>query len=163
MQAETFDRAFASDLQRAIETAETILAGTGTSVTVDPRLREFDFGLWEGLTWDEILERWPHYAEKSWTDAQGYHPEGGESFADVQARVAAFLDDLERRPAARILVATHAGVLHAALSVLSPRLSADDRAMRIVFSPASITRVTMDGAQARLITVNDVSHLNSPA
>ena len=130
---------------------------------VEPRLREFNFGEWEGLTWDQIVERWPRYGEAGWADAKGYQPEGGESFGEVQMRVASFLGDLERENPKRVLVATHAGVLHAALAVLAPRLSTDDHAMKIVFSPASITRITMDGDQARLISVNDVSHLDPSA
>ncbi len=127
---------------------------------VEPRLREFNFGEWEGLTWDEIVQRWPRYGEEGWADAKGYQPEGGESFAEVQARVASFLTHLERENPSRVLIATHAGVLHAALAVLAPRLSADELAMKIVFSPASITRITMDDDRARLISVNDVSHLD---
>ncbi len=146
---------------RAIETAETILAGSNVEVIVDKRLREFDFGLWEGLTWKEIVARWPQYADKGYTDARGYQPEGGEKFSEVQARVGAFLEEVERTASSRVLVATHAGVLHAALAVLAPRLSVYERALKIAFSPASITRVTMEGEQVRLITLNDVSHLNS--
>lgn len=161
LRGERFDRAFASDLGRAIETAQTILSGSNLEVTIDARLREFDFGLWEGLTWDEIVARWPRYGEAGWADAKGYQPEGGESFAAVEARVGAFLSELAQESFERVLVATHAGVLHAALAVLGPRLSTDHRSMKIVFSPASITRITMEGEQARLITVNDVSHLDT--
>ena len=163
LRGERFDRAYASDLKRAIETAETILSGAAARLEVDARLREFDFGTWEGLTWDEIVERFPSRAHDVPTDARAYHPDGGESFGDVEARVASFLAELEGLPAARVLVATHAGVLHAAMSVLAPRLDDDQRALKVVFSPAGITRVTMDEGHARLITVNDVSHLNSVA
>lgn len=146
---------------RAVETAKIVLGEAGVDVCVDPRLREFDFGLWEGLTWAEICERWPRQAAKTLTDALAYRPEGGEAFADVEARVASFLADLERAAPARVLVATHAGVLHALLAVLSPRLLPEQRELKIVFSPAGITRVTMNGERARLITVNDVSHFTS--
>lgn len=161
MSAETFDRAYASNLERALETARIILAGSGVAIQVDPRLREFDFGQWEGLTWEQIVQRSPHLEPGAWADAKSYRPEGGESFAEVQVRAGSFLRDLERDPAPRVLVATHAGVLHAVLAVLAPRLSEEDRALRVVFSPASITRITMEEGHARLITVNDVSHLDS--
>ena len=75
----------------------------------------------------------------------------------------AFLSEVEQERWSRVLIATHAGVLHAALAVLAPRLSEDQRALKLVFAPASITRITMDGGDARLITVNDVSHLSSRA
>ena len=146
---------------RAIETARAILGNSNVELRTDSRLREFDFGLWEGLTWDEIVERWPQQQVAAFSEAAFYHPPEGESFDDVKRRAASFLDDLQREPVSRVLVATHAGVLHAMLGVLSPRMPPADRPEAIVFAPASLTRVTMDGGRARLITLNDVSHLDS--
>ncbi|MDP9111986.1 MAG: histidine phosphatase family protein, partial [Candidatus Eremiobacteraeota bacterium] len=161
LDGEHFDRAYASDLSRATETARAIVAKSGLELSVDPRLREFDFGQWEGLTWDQIVERWPEQQAIEFTDALHYHPAGGESFADVEQRVASFLFDLERKERGRALVATHAGVLHAVLSVLSPRLPVEQRSRDVIFAPASITRITMNGDGARLITLNDVRHSNT--
>jgi alpha-ribazole phosphatase len=158
-----FDAVYASDLVRAVETARIIAAPHGLDVISDPRIREFDFGEWEGLTWSEIVERWPEFREHGATAAKLYQPEGGERFDDVCARVAAFLDDLRRTAHERVLVVTHAGVLHAVLDVLGS--SIQDRpgdGLSVSFSQASITRIAMVGEQARLITLNDVSHL-SPA
>ena len=51
------DRIYSSDLARARETAEILAARLGVPVVLDERLRERGFGAWEGLTMDEIEER----------------------------------------------------------------------------------------------------------
>lgn len=156
--AERFDFAIASDLERAHDTARAVV-GERIPVVLDKRWREFDFGSWEGLTWDEIVERWPEYAEQQSFSACAYHPEGGESFEEVCARVKDAIDDL---PDGNVLVATHAGPLHAMLHVL---FSGDNeeapQAFGVRFMPASITRVRFTGGRAHLTSLNDVEHLDS--
>ena len=154
---EPLTHVFASDLIRAAETARTIAEPHGLTVTTDARLREFDFGLWEGLTWPEILERFPQLAERPPTQAQNYAPPGGERFDEVEARVQAFLTDVRALPKdSRILIVTHAGPLHAAFAALAP-LGMESQ--RISFANASITRVAVSGARPLAITLSDVSHL----
>jgi broad specificity phosphatase PhoE len=149
--------AIASDLQRALETARVIAEPHGLSVTTDARLREFDFGLWEGLTWSEIVARFPELATNPPTAARNYAPPGGEAFDAVEARVSAFLKDLRALPAdARVLVVTHAGPLHAVFSVLTPE-GLDSR--RVAFANASITRIAVNGERALVSALSDVSHL----
>src|SRR5436309_8138951 len=56
----SLDAVFASDLQRATETAVIVAAQLGIGpVVLDPDLRERDAGEWSGLTRDEIHERYP--------------------------------------------------------------------------------------------------------
>lgn len=151
-----FSRAYASDLGRALETARTIAGPHDLVVEPDPRLREFNFGAWEGLTWAQIIERWPDLARQPYTAASLYHPVDGETFDRVVARVRAFLDDLKTRDDEHVLVVLHAGALHAAIEALAPRGLPEDP---LSFSTASITRVAMEPGGARLITLNDASHL----
>lgn len=98
----TFDRVITSPLFRARETAETIvepgrgrigLQGGG-SIEADPRLREMDYGAWEGRTYAEIDHDDGAYRE-AWerTPDQLACP-GGESGLDVAKRVTTFLADL---------------------------------------------------------------------
>ncbi len=156
-----FSHAYASDLQRAVQTAQAILASRDLALATDVRLREFNFGAWEGLTWPEIIARWPEFDRRVPTQARQYEPVGGERFEDVVARVRAFLNDLRARVATgHALVVTHAGALHAVMEVLAPK-GFDPLGM--VFSTASVTRLAMERGRARIITLNDVSHLDSIA
>jgi len=151
-----FTRAYASDLDRALATARTIARPHDVAVVPDSRLREFNFGAWEGLTWAQIVERWPELAKQPYTAARLYHPFGGESFDTVVARVRSFLDDVMQHDDEHVLVVLHAGTLHAAIEALAP---SDLPAEPLAFSTASVTRVAMEAGRARLMTLNDVSHL----
>jgi len=149
-----FARAIASDLSRARETAEIILDGGPLPLELDPQWREMRFGSWEGLTWTQIVERNPELAERPKNVPRFYTPQGGESFADVTARVGAAVALLAAGvpPAARVLVVTHAGPLHALLRVL---LGEDEAAaLSVRFLPATITRFALSGAGARVVELN---------
>ena len=75
-----------SPLARAVRTADEVAAVTGAPVEADQGFRETDFGAWDGLTFAEVRERWP--AElTAWLADPAVAPPGGESFADVSARV----------------------------------------------------------------------------
>ena len=69
-----------SDLFRAQQTAHAFADPLGLDVTLDSRLRERDFGQWEGMSREEINERYPEgYA--SWKAH-----EGGEAAYGVESR-----------------------------------------------------------------------------
>ncbi|WP_263119761.1 histidine phosphatase family protein [Cellulomonas fimi] len=79
-------RIVSSDLGRARATAQALADVTGVPVETDERLRERSFGVWEGLTGEEIAAGWPE-EQKVWR--AGGHPEGidAESRATVQQRM----------------------------------------------------------------------------
>lgn len=77
-------RICSSPLRRALETV-ALIAGPNAEVEIDDRLREFDYGDYEGMTTPEIQVTNP-----GWTVFDGCP--GGESLADVEARVDGFLD-----------------------------------------------------------------------
>jgi alpha-ribazole phosphatase len=77
---------------------------------VDGRLREMNFGRWEGVRWAAI----PSEAIATWTDDFWAHRFGGaESVADVMARVANLWDEAAQTDQAQVWI-THAGVIRAA-------------------------------------------------
>jgi glucosyl-3-phosphoglycerate phosphatase len=109
-----------SDLSRAVDTATVLTDLLGITPRVDPRLRETGLGTWEGLTRDEVAERYPEqYAD--WRAGRPVRGRGGEEAAAVGARAVAALADL---PGARTaVVVTHAataGRLIEALLGLGP-------------------------------------------
>lgn len=102
-----------SPLQRCERLAQC-LQGLRPDLTVKPesRLREMDFGCWEGVPWAEI----PRTALDAWTADFGHHAFGGvESTGAVMARVAAALADfrggLDHTGSTQGLWITHAGVV----------------------------------------------------
>jgi alpha-ribazole phosphatase len=101
-----------SPLRRCRVLAEAIGQARDLDVTKDPRLAEMDFGAWEGVSWDDVpraeLDQWA-------ADFLHARPHGGESVAQLQARVLAALTEHRARPGHTLLV-THAGVIKAALA-----------------------------------------------
>ncbi|HET7505980.1 MAG TPA: histidine phosphatase family protein [Kofleriaceae bacterium] len=101
-----------SDLRRAHETAEIAFGGAGRTLHARAGLREFCYGVFEGLTRQEIEERYPG-AMAAW--AQGdpaFAIEGGESRAQVYARAhAAVLAFLAEVPHRHVIVVGHGGVM----------------------------------------------------
>jgi broad specificity phosphatase PhoE len=98
-----FDAVYASDLQRALETAEILAEPPGVPVRTDAGLREIDIGSWSGLTRAEIDERFPH----------GERPDG-ETREQHAARVLAAVERIARaNPGRRVLLVTHGGTMRA--------------------------------------------------
>lgn len=100
----------ASDLKRAHKTAQFLADITGVPLVTDPRLRETDGGLWEGLTQDEIRRDYAdelHIWQRDMTRPAGIT---GESRPAVALRVAAAIaDHIEGRQEGTVVFATHGG------------------------------------------------------
>ncbi|MGH7683478.1 MAG: histidine phosphatase family protein [Vulcanimicrobiaceae bacterium] len=159
----TFDAAVSSDLARCVETARIILSfHPQTTLRIDTDLREMAFGDWEGLTWAQIVERDPKLALDGWSRPKTQAPPGGELFDDVVRRaaraVAAIQAVLPR--GGRVLVVTHAGVLHALLRVI---LGDDEGGkIEIRFTPAGLSRFAIgaDGVGS-ILGLNEVAEAGS--
>lgn len=104
----------ASDLRRAMETAQLVAAALGVGEPrVDPRLRERGFGCFEGFTREECAERHPEAWMRYLADRRSTPP-GGEPQAEVAARLIAALTDIARSPVAAgaaTLVVSHGGAI----------------------------------------------------
>jgi broad specificity phosphatase PhoE len=115
---------YTSPSRRALESA-SVRAIDGPAVTVDERLREIDFGEFEGLTYDDIAKQFPEQYEVWMTRPTDVLFPGGESFGGMSARVLEAIDDIRRRHRGKTVVTvSHGGVnrivLAAALD-LDPR------------------------------------------
>lgn len=96
-----------SDMTRALETAAPIAARAGVSVTVDPLLRERDFGDLRGTPYTEL---------RIDPFALDYAPPNGETWADFHERVGRAwtrVSQLAERTTGSLLVVTHGLVCHA--------------------------------------------------
>jgi broad specificity phosphatase PhoE len=111
------DAIWASDLQRAVETAAIVAEDIGVGpVTVDPDLRERDAGEFSGLTRDEIELRFPGYL------ADGRRPSGWESDEQLLDRASRAIHRIAAAvPGGEVLVVTHGGLIY----VLEDHLGAE--------------------------------------
>ncbi len=127
-------RIWASPARRCVQTARAIWPEFVPET--DPRLWEQDFGAWEGLPFANL----PDIGPLSAADLAHHAPPGGESFANICARVGAALDDL---PAGAHVIVAHAGTVRAALAVA---MGSVPGALAFEIAPLSLSRITRTSA-----------------
>ncbi|MBS3051475.1 MAG: histidine phosphatase family protein [Candidatus Aenigmarchaeota archaeon] len=99
----------ASPLMRARETAEIIASFIRVPVREDDRLREVNFGMFEGLSKTEASEKFPEEFALREKDKWNHAPENGESYREAGMRVEYFMKALDSRK--KTLVITHATLI----------------------------------------------------
>lgn len=110
---ERFDAVHCSDLTRCRQTLAHVLGEPQVPAHFDARLRELDFGAFEGKCYDELQ----HIAGyRAWIDSRGEQaPPGGESTAAMRERLSGWLDDMFAAAGAgkhrQVLAVTHGGVI----------------------------------------------------
>lgn len=109
----TYDTVYSSDLKRAAETAE-IVNYLKLPVVLDNRLQEINFGIFEGLSYREIQEKYPEECEKSRNEWKTFDFVTGENLGTLQKRAVEFVESLDRTK--DNLVVTHWGVINCILS-----------------------------------------------
>ncbi len=152
---------YSSPLQRAYRTARAIAGSHGLGVRIATELRECDFGTWEGLSRAEVLARGPEEVERlhAWERDSTVAPPGGESFAAVQQRVRAFVEELAETHAGQALaLVSHVGPIKVLLAAaLDTPISAS---FRIFLDPATISVVDWQaGGRALVRLVNSHAHM----
>lgn len=114
-------RVWCSDLRRARQTAELLLAGTGIRARPDTRLREIHLGDWQGGDWDSLYREQPQQLQRwgeHWLDEA---PPGGESGRSLYRRVAEWARECLDPDGEPTLVVAHAGSLRALACALDDR------------------------------------------
>ncbi len=112
----TFSAVYASDLSRTVETAQILVNDADVSVQTDPKLREFSYGQWEGLTLEEVQARdQEDFALRFRQRDVDFAAPGGESAIQLLQRVRRFYVKAAsvHDPEENLLVVTHGGSIRA--------------------------------------------------
>jgi probable phosphoglycerate mutase len=127
---------YSSPLGRALSTAEVIANATGLNVVTLDDLREMNYGAWEGRSFLDVRREYEDVYQRWINDETCPCPDGGESHADVRARLdRAFATMSSERP----IVVTHGTAIRIAatgllqLPVMASRHFAQDNAGMNVF------------------------------
>jgi probable phosphoglycerate mutase len=109
---EDIDAIYASDLLRAMETAQAAARGCGQPIVTDPGLRERGFGVFEGLSYAEINAKWPEAAERWRKRDPSFGAPGGETLSTFYDRSIATATRLAAlHPGQTIALVSHGGVM----------------------------------------------------
>ncbi len=142
---------YCSPQTRARETAEPLGISAGREIITAAELDELDFGAWTGRTYAELQESpgWRRFNSARGTT----RIPGGELMAEVQTRAIDFVErTTENHPGDFIVLVSHGDVIRAALTFyLGMPL---EFLLRLEVTPASISVVTLQAGQPRVLCVN---------
>lgn len=132
-----------SPLSRCRVFAEWLASVAGLPLSVDERLAEVGFGVWEGRTAEELERAQRNCVLEFKLDPIGRRPEGAEALEDFHRRVAAAYEHIvNRHQGEHVLVVAHAGVMRMALChalELPP-----ERAYRLNIGSAAMARIRIE-------------------
>ena len=142
---------YSSPMERAQQTAAPIGAATRRKVRIHEGLNECDFGLWTGRRL-KALYKLPAWRTVQRSPSNFRFPEG-ESFLEMQSRIAAALNELARAHRGKTVVAvSHADTIKAAVAhALGMHL---DMFQRLAVSPASQTVLQLGAGAPVVVSVN---------
>jgi len=146
---------FSSPLRRAAETAAPIAAWHGLAVQFDDRLKEIHAGIFQGLLWTEIAERFPREALPWLGQEPDFVIPGGESRRQLMHRGQLGLEAIRQQSYQTVAVVAHGGVLSAALKGL---LGIPAQRNPFNLSNASISKLIWKN-DVKLMTLNQLDHL----
>ncbi len=153
------DVAYSSDLRRSAETARQILGQREVPLRTTDRLREYNKGIFEGLTPEETGQRYPELYAASQVNDLDFAPPGGESIRQASARIACFISRMKaQHQDDSVLIVGHGGTLRAAIvALMELPLEAN---WRFAMGNCGLSMVDVFPDNAVLRLFNDTSHLD---
>ena len=107
-------RVYASDLKRAYFTGKAAADACGVEILSEPRLREISAGVWEGMLFADIVEKYAEDFDRFLKDPGNAYATGGETVSEMSARVMeALLEIAERHEGETVVLASHATPIRA--------------------------------------------------
>lgn len=160
LQHEPFTTLYASHLKRVIETARYLAAMTGHAITIDERLQERAYGIFEGLTYEEAQsqhsEVYAAYQEQRYT--ADYALPGAESLRRLSERGQAVLQELaQKHPGERLVIVSHGAFLGAVLRAFLGVPIGGKHGFRL--ANGSISEVVFADGDWRVTTLGEIYHL----
>lgn len=159
---DTLDIIYTSDLQRALMTAERLAEKFSAPLYADKALRELNFGAWEGLTYQEIAERWPQEVKNLFGAPEKLQIPEGETFLMLQRRAMDKIHEIRAENEGKnVAVVAHGAISKAILTALLHiplhyvwMLRQDNTAVNILRFDDEFVSVEL---------LNGISHLDRPS
>ena len=149
---------YSSPLSRAGVTAERIARHHGLTVQPHEGLIDIDYGLWHGLTPEEVEQRWPQELDAWYNAPQTVQIPKGETLQVVRERgMRTVLELVAEHPEASIVLVAHTVMNR--LILLGVLELANDRFWRLAQEPCAINRFSVRDGEFTLVSLNDTSHL----
>lgn len=105
---------FSSPFKRCLQTAMELKKFLKVSLITDERLKEVNYGKWQGLTSEEVKEKFPEIYKARGNDPVNIPPSEGETLLEMQRRVIKAIEEIISTNK-NTLVITHGSCIHATL------------------------------------------------
>ncbi|MCK0137670.1 histidine phosphatase family protein [Aliiroseovarius sp. F47248L] len=141
-----------SDLLRAVSTADAV-AGSRVRLPHQQSLREFNFGDWDGLHWNEVATCDPTLSRAFWEDPGVHQAPNGESWNQLATRVSDTVDLINTSGHHHVIAVAHFGVILTQIARaggMTPYAALGHKIDNL-----SVTRLDWDG---RLWSVHSINH-----
>ena len=133
------EHCFCSPLIRCKETVR--LLNLACAVSDDEKIKEIDFGLWEGLTYSQIQELYPDEAKRWSVEKDAFTFPGGARIHKFNRSIQQWFDELVNTGHNRVLVVAHGGVLRTGLCELLGLAS--DNMFRFNFAVGAVSKISI--------------------
>ena len=154
LEKERIGSVYSSTKRRAIETAGIIFAHA--KIYKMAALREMNFGIFEGLTFSQIMRRYPVVYRKWLANPFETVIPGAELLKDLRKRVTGAIKQIvSARGEQTIAVVCHGGVI----SVLMTHILKSDNFWKYLPDSASLTTIDFSNKKAKVQAFNDTTHL----
>ncbi|HZP85345.1 MAG TPA: histidine phosphatase family protein [Burkholderiales bacterium] len=159
---ERFDAVYCSDLGRVLQTIQPFVDHTRIEPIRSPQLRERHLGVFQGLTSEECMQRYPDEYKRFHGREPDHAVPEGESIRQVYARVSSFFNQAAARHSGQaLLIVTHGGILDALYRLVTN--TPLDRRRDFPIYNASLNCVVHRAGRWLLDTWGDISHLTRDA
>lgn len=153
-------RIYHSPLSRARETAEIVCACAQAELVSVPELREIGMGDWEGMDFAQAKVQTPEAYAHYMADRKHVAPPHGESYEALQARALRAMEPILAHETADFAVVAHGAIFKALFcAYMHIDLSHMDG---FDVANASVSVVNFKNGQAKMVTLNDLSHFPDP-
>ena len=154
------DAIYVSPLRRTCTTAAILAEPHGLELKKQDDLIEIKQGDWQGLHIDEIKKRWPEDWRQSRTTPSTFTMPNGESFQQVSERAARAYDAiLAANQDKLVVIVSHEVVVKVLVTHILGTTNSIYR--RFNADNASLSVLRINDGNAKLITLNDISHLDN--
>jgi broad specificity phosphatase PhoE len=151
---EEIDKIYASDSCRAFNFASIIF--DRKPIIKIRELREMDFGILEGMTYEEILKKYPRAYDEWLTDIHSADIPEGESMESMKKRVLDAFNRITSANKGKILaMVTHAGPIRVIMNEITRSVNFWD----VMPDSASVSVIEFTDRAPKVVLVNDTSHL----
>jgi len=154
---EKIDAVYSSSMKRALNTAKVIAHHHNLDVEITSGLMEIDFGRWQGMSRQEVIERYPELYKEWTTRPDRVTLPGGESLNDVRERVTIFINEVVARYEGTVVLVAHRVVNKVLICTL---LGLDNSHFwNIRQDTCGITSFSYENGRFILVRHNDTSYL----